>query len=65
VHHANRLRSGMQIAGKKCTDLIEMTANALSGDVVALMLVAAQKDSLELSIQQAVKRYVTFSGEVG
>jgi len=48
----------MQKPGKKCTALIEITANALSGDVVALMLVAAQKNSLELSIQQAVKRYV-------
>jgi hypothetical protein len=35
-----------------------MTVSALSGDVIALMLVAAQKDILELSINQAVKRYV-------
>jgi hypothetical protein len=37
------------------TDLIEMTANALSGDVVALMLMAVQKDNLELSIKYAIK----------
>jgi hypothetical protein len=50
--------SGMNKPGEKCSALIEMTTDALSGDVVALMLVAAQKNSLELSIQQAVKRYV-------
>jgi hypothetical protein len=54
----NLCPSEMQMPGEKCTPLIEMTANALSGDVVALMLVAAQKNSLELSINQAVKRYV-------
>jgi len=31
-----------------------MTAHALSGGVVALMLVAVQKDNLELSIKQAI-----------
>jgi len=54
----NLYPSEMQIPGEKCTSLIEVTANALSGDVVALMLVAVQKNSLELSINQAVKRYV-------
>jgi len=46
----------MHKPGEKCTTLIEMTADALSPNVVALMLVAAQKNGLELSIQQAVKR---------
>ncbi len=32
-----------------------MTANALSGDIVALMLTAVQKDNLELSIKCAIK----------
>ena len=41
---------------QRCTDLIEMTANALSGGVVALMLMAVQRDNLELSIQQAIER---------
>jgi hypothetical protein len=45
----------MQRPGEKCTALIEMTANALSGDIVGLMLVAVQKDSLDLSINEAVK----------
>ena len=48
----------MHRPGAKCPDLIEKTANALSDDVVALMLVAAQKYSLDLSTQQAIKRYV-------
>ena len=50
--------SGMHKPGQKCTALIEMTTDALSGDAVPLMLVAAQKNGLELSIRQAVKRYV-------
>ena len=41
---------------RKCTDLIEATANALSGGVVALMLMAVQRDNLELSVNQAVER---------
>ena len=45
----------MQNQGRRCTDLIEITANALSGDAVALMLVAVQRDNLELSINQAIR----------
>ena len=45
----------MQDHGKSCAGLIEMTANALSGGVVALMLLAIQKDNLELNIKQAIK----------
>ena len=41
---------------QRCTDLIDMTANALSGDVVALMLIAVQSDNLKLSIKQAIER---------
>lgn len=39
-----------------CTDLIEVTANALSRDVVALMLMSVQRDNLELSVRQAIER---------
>ena len=46
----------MHIPGQRCTDLIEVTANALSGDVVALMLTAVQRDNLELSVKQAIER---------
>jgi hypothetical protein len=45
----------MQRPGQRCADLVEMTADALSGDVVALMLLAVQKDNLELNIKQAIK----------
>jgi hypothetical protein len=33
-----------------------MTADALTGDVVTLMLLAVQRDNLELSINQAIRR---------
>ena len=46
----------MQNHGQGCTGLIEMTADALSGRAVALMLVAVQKDNLEIGIKQAIKR---------
>ena len=45
----------MQKLGNRCTDLVEVTANALSDSVVALMLVAVQKDNLELSVKQAIR----------
>ena len=45
----------MQQHGQQCAGLIEMTANALSGRVVALMLVAVQRGNLELSINQAIR----------
>ena len=41
---------------QQCTELIEVTANALSGDVVALMLLAVQRNNLELSIKDAIPR---------
>ena len=46
----------MQKYGQQCTDLVEMTANALSGAVVTLMLVAVQRYNLEFSIKQAIRR---------
>jgi hypothetical protein len=56
--YANFCLAGMNKHDQKCTDLIEKTANELSGNVVTLMLLAVQKDNLELSIKQAVRRYV-------
>jgi len=44
--------------GQSCAGLIEITANALSGGVLDLLLKAVRKDSQELSINQAVKWYV-------
>jgi hypothetical protein len=44
----------MQKPGQQCNGLIEMTASTLSGGVVALMLLAVQRDTLELSINCAI-----------
>ena len=41
--------------GQRCINLIEVTANALSGGGVALMLAAVQRDNLELSVKKAVE----------
>jgi hypothetical protein len=46
----------MQKDGQRCDGLIEVTANALSGGAVPLMLVAVQRDNLNLSIKQAIAR---------
>ena len=40
---------------QRCTDLIKVTANALSGGAVALMLMAVQRNNLELSVRQAIQ----------
>ena len=42
--------------GSNCGDLIEMTAAALNEDAVMLMLVAVQKNNVELSVKLAWKR---------
>jgi hypothetical protein len=47
---------GMDRDGQSLTDLLEVTANALSSDVVALMFLAVQRDDLRLSIGHAVQR---------
>ena len=54
--HLNFYPIGMNNPGQRCTDLLEVTANALCGGIVALMLMAVQSDNLELSIKQAIKR---------
>jgi hypothetical protein len=51
----NIRHAGMHNPGQQCAELIEMTAKALSGRAVALMLVAVQRDNLELSITQAIR----------
>jgi hypothetical protein len=53
--YADLCHVGMHKPGQQCNNLLELTANALSRDVVALMLLAVQNDNLELSIIQAVK----------
>jgi hypothetical protein len=39
---------------QRCTELIKRTANSLSSGVTSLMLLAVQKNNLELNINQAV-----------
>ena len=51
--------TGMHKPDQQCNGLIEITANSLSGGVVALMLLAVQRDhNLELSINFAIRRWV-------
>ena len=53
LYFANFCPAGMPKDNQQYTDLIQLTANSLSGDVVA-MLIAVQKDNLELSITSAI-----------
>ena len=49
---------------QRCTDLIEVTADALSDGVVALMLMAVQHHNLEFSVKKAVKWLVRTYSDV-
>jgi hypothetical protein len=40
----------------RCNDLIEKTAAALNEDIAALMLLAVQRDNLQLSVKAALNR---------
>jgi hypothetical protein len=55
MYNTNICCIGMHKEGQQCMELIEMTANALSGGAVALILLSVQKDNLELNIKQAVE----------
>jgi hypothetical protein len=46
----------MHMKESRCDGLIEETAAALNEDVVALMLLAVQRDNLELSVKMALNR---------
>ena len=54
--HPNFCPAEMHQSDERCSDLIEVTANALSEGIVTLMLLAVQRDNLELSVKQAIKR---------
>ena len=56
LYFTNFCYADMHRPHQRCTDLIELTANSLSVDVVALMLAAVQKDNLEVSINHAIKQ---------
>ena len=53
--YLNLCTVGMHKRDQSCADLLEVTANALSGGVVALMLMAVKRDNLELSVKQTIK----------
>jgi hypothetical protein len=54
TYHANSCPAGMNKPGQPCTGLIDMTAKAVSSGA-ALILLAVQKNNLELNIKVAVK----------
>ena len=56
MFYAKFCPAGMHKEGQQCTELVEKTANELSGGAVAVMLLAIQKENLQLSIKQAVRR---------
>jgi hypothetical protein len=55
MYYADFYPVGMHKDGQRCTDLIDMTTNSLSSTVVAVMLLAVQKDNLEPNINQAIR----------
>ena len=48
--------SEMHVQNTRCNDLIEKTAAVLNEDIVALMLLAVQRDNLQLSVKTALTR---------
>ena len=46
----------MHIPGSHCGDLIEKTAAALNDDAVILMLLAVQRNNVELSVKLTWKQ---------
>jgi hypothetical protein len=48
----------MHMKGSNCGDLVEKTATALNDDAVMLMLVAVQRNNVELSVKLAWEWYV-------
>ena len=55
MYYAHQCLTEMHKSDQQCGELIEKTANALSSSVVTLMLLAVQKDNLELNIKHAVE----------
>ena len=46
----------MHVKHSHCNNLVEKTAVALNEDTVLLMLIAVQKNNLELSVKTALRR---------
>ena len=43
----------MHVKGGQCGELVEKTAAALNDDAIMLMLLAVQRDNVELSVKTA------------
>ena len=54
--HTDDSVAGMHMTDRHCDSLVEKTATALNEDTVTLMLLAVQKDNLELSVKTALSR---------
>jgi len=52
----------MHMQNSRCNDLIEKTAMALNEDIVALMLLAVQRNNLRLSVKAALDRALPHTG---
>lgn len=46
----------MHVQNRRCNELIENTAAALTDDIIALMLLAVQRDNLGLSVKLALEQ---------
>ena len=55
---ADILCTDMHEAGNRCTELLNKTANALSDDVLSVMLLAVRRGNLEQSISIALSGLV-------
>jgi hypothetical protein len=64
LQYGNCFPAEMNKPGQRCTDLISTTASSLSSSVVRLMLLAVQKDNLELNINYAVEWLVPIHNRV-
>jgi len=54
----------MHKASGHCDTLVDGTADALHPGVVALMLLAVQRDGLGMSVRSAVRRYAVITLKV-
>jgi hypothetical protein len=65
MYYDNHCPAEMNKPGQPCTDLIERTASSLSSNVARLMLLAVQKDNLELNINYTVTWLVPTHNRMG
>ena len=54
--YADACVAEMHMQNSRCDNLIEGTATALNSDIIALMLLAVQRDNLQLSVKTALNR---------